>query len=170
MLIDGVGMKTIIINDNKLSIDNINNKTVRVKVFLVNNNNEVLLAYNNYTYQLLGGHVEPNESRNSTIVREIKEEAGIDINFSGEPFLEIKDYNKDYFSDIFYYRIVSNEMPNKEKTNYDFLESQTEFQLGYVPIDDLNKFLNENVKNSMIDVSIYKEMSLALTEYNKIYG
>ena len=51
-------MKRIFINDNYLRKDDIDFEVVRVKALLVNSKGELLLAHNNNTYQLIGGHVE----------------------------------------------------------------------------------------------------------------
>lgn len=170
-------MKRVFINDDNLDISDLDYEVIRVKGIIINSKNEVLLAHNNNTYQFPGGHQENNEDMEEALTREIKEETGIDIyNFTG-PFMQITTYAKNYFhsrknvcNKIYYYRILSDEVPNLEETNYDELERQTDFNLIYVSMDDLNDFLKRNIDNGMVDVSIGKEMLLVLEEYHKLYG
>jgi len=70
-------MKTYIKNPNNLNDEEMDSIVTRVKVFLINNNNEILLALSNGGCQLPGGHREENEDLNDTIKREIQEETGI---------------------------------------------------------------------------------------------
>ena len=124
-----------------------------------------------------GGHVELDEDKEEALIREIKEETGIGIKDVSGPFMEIVTYAKRYFGSdknvcnrIFYYRVLSDDTPNLEETNYDELESQSEFGLFYVHIDDLKHFLHNCLENGTIDVSIGREMLLALEEYNYLFG
>ena len=110
-------------------------------------------------------------------IREIKEETGIGIKDVSGPFMEIVTYAKRYFGSdknvcnrIFYYRVLSDDTPNLEETNYDELERQSEFGLFYVHIDDLEHFLHNCLENGTIDVSIGREMLLSLEEYNYLFG
>ena len=90
-------MKRIFINDNYLRKDDIDFEVVRVKALLVNSKGELLLAHNNNTYQLIGGHVSEGEGLEDTLLREIKEETGIGILSIDGPFIqELKDSNLKY--------------------------------------------------------------------------
>ena len=71
-------MKEIIYNDNTLNDEMIHEWVKRAKVLVVNSKDEILIAHTNDSYYFLGGHVENNESDYECLVREIKEEAGID--------------------------------------------------------------------------------------------
>lgn len=170
-------MKRIFINDDSLTTDDLAYEVIRVKGIIVNNNNEVLVAHNNHTYQFPGGHVEKDEDMENALLREIKEETGIGILDINGPFMQIMTYAKNYFDSgknvcnkIYYYRILSDEVPNLEETNYDELESQTDFGLFYVKVDNFAEFLNESMDNGTIDKNIGREMLLVFDEYNKLYG
>ena len=54
-------MEKIITNDYNLKEEDMTELVKRVKLFLINSNNEILLGYSNYEYQCPGGHVEENE-------------------------------------------------------------------------------------------------------------
>lgn len=170
-------MKTIIINDDKLKEEDIERVVIRVKALLFNSSEKILLAYNNNTYQFLGGHVEEDEDMKLSLQREIKEESGISVNITDDAFLNIITYDNNYFNTgrkvkniIYYYRVFSDDIPNFSYTQYDVLEQKSDFDLFYIPFSDLAEFLNHNINNGMIDIKIGREMLYALKEYKEVYG
>ena len=170
-------MREIIINDDNLTDDDISEVVVRVKGLMINSKGKILLAHNNNTYQFPGGHLEKNESIDDCIVREIKEETGIDLEVNEGPFLCIKTYDDNYFNTgrkilncIYYYRFFTDELPNFKETHYDELELATEFNLYYVVFADLENFLKKSIADGMIDVSIGREMLKVLDVYQELYG
>ena len=54
-------MMEIIKNKHKLQENDITEVVKRVKILLINSNNEILLGYSHNDYQFPGGHVEANE-------------------------------------------------------------------------------------------------------------
>ena len=87
-------MKRVFINDDNLSVDDLAYEVIRVKGIIVNNKNEVLVAHNNNTYQLVGGHVEKDEDIENALIREIKEETGTGIDAMRGPFMQMITYAK----------------------------------------------------------------------------
>ena len=117
-------MERLFINKENLDIDNIDGSETRVKAFIRNSNNEVLLLHNNYTFQLPGGHQLKDETLEISLKRELSEETGISINHSIEPFMMIREYNKNFLNTgknicntIYYYDIETDELPNGAKLN-----------------------------------------------------
>ena len=170
-------MKEIIFNDNNLTEDDIERKVIRVKGLLINSQGKILLAHNNDTYQFPGGHLEDNEDMDECIIREIKEETGIDVKIEERPFLCIKTFDNDYFgtgkkvlNSIYYYRFFTDDLPNFDETHYDELELASEFNLFYVVFADLEKFINKSIDEKTIDPNIGREMIMVVQEYNNIYG
>ena len=170
-------MKKIVINDNNLNNDSMEMEVVRVKGLIINSKGKILLAHNNNTYQFPGGHREDDESNEECIVREIKEETGINVLLKEEPFMCITTYDNDYFgtgrkvlSKIYYYRFFTDELPNYEETHYDALELATDFNLFYIEFDDLKNFLMKCIKNDTIDANIAREMIFVVDVYNEIFG
>ncbi|MBP5678674.1 MAG: NUDIX hydrolase [Bacilli bacterium] len=150
---------------------------VRVKGLIINSRGKILLAHNNHTYQFPGGHVEEGENNDICILREIKEETGIDVTITEPPFLCIKTYDGDYFgtgkkvlNSIYYYRFLTDDMPNYQETHYDELEMATDFNLFYVVFADLENFLKKSIDDGMIDPSIGREMIHVVQIYNDVYG
>ena len=170
-------MKQILINENNLELEDMEKTVIRVKGMIINSNKEILLAHNNGTYQFPGGHKEDDEGMEETLIREVKEETGIDVDLDLGPFMQVVTYDGDYFgtgkkvcNKIYYYVIHTDEVPNYAETNYDELECQTEFNLMYTDVLGLGDFLDDAVKEGMMDPNICREMKLVVDEYNRIYN
>jgi len=161
-------MKVIFNNYDNLKEENINRVVRRAKALIINSNNEILFAHSNNNYFFVGGRVEENETFDEGIIREIKEEAGIDIALEKrEPFFNITYMNKDYPSDgvntksvANYYLIKCDTKPDLSKVSLTDEERVSNFKLVYIKkdkvIEELNKSLencsNKNVVNDTIDV------------------
>lgn len=170
-------MRKIIINDDELEENEIELKVIRVKGIILNSSGKILLAHNNYTYQFPGGHKEDNESLDECIIREIKEETGISLEVTESPFLNIVTYDNNYFdtgkkveNSIFYYRFFTDEIPNFYETHYDELELATDFDLFYVPFNNLKSFIEKNKNDGTINEKIAKEMLYVVSVYNEEFG
>ena len=86
-------MKIIIHNKNNLKETDITEVVKRVKILIINSNNEILLGYSHNDYQFPGGHVEKGEYLDQTIKREIKEETGIILKSQNfKPFAKVISY------------------------------------------------------------------------------
>lgn len=170
-------MQRVFINEDNLEKKDLDYEVIRVKGIIVNGNDEVLLAHNNNTFQLVGGHLEEREDMEEALLREVKEETGIEIKDINGPFMLVEAYYKNYFnsyknvhSKVYYYKLFSDDLPNLDETNYDILERQTDFELFYVPIKKLLLFLDESLKKGKMDKNIYNEMMFALKEYDRVFG
>ena len=72
-------MKKIIINEYNLRAQDLDYEVIRVKGLIVNSQNQILMEFNNNTYQFPGGHLNENEKLEEALLREIREETGITI-------------------------------------------------------------------------------------------
>lgn len=170
-------MKQILINDDDLKEEELDFSVIRVKALIVNSQQEILLAHNNGTYQFPGGHKEDNETLDDCMIREIKEETGIDIDLNVGPFMQITTFDPNYFgtekkvcNKIYYYVVNTDDVPNFEETHYDELECQTDFDLFYVELSGLKAFLEKAIEEGSLAQDIGKEMSLVCSEYDRLYG
>ncbi len=170
-------MKSIIFNENKLTDEDIELEVTRVKGLIINSKNRILLAYNNNTFQFPGGHLEKEENMDKCLIREIREETGIDIEVNEKPFLCISTYDNNYFGSgkcvlnkIYYYRIITDKLPDFSRTHYDELELATDFELFYFNFSNLSLFLKKCLSEGSIDNNIGKEMLEVVNVYNQIYG
>lgn len=147
-------MKKTFYNEDNLNEKDINNSVKRAKMLIINSNNEILLGYGHNTYQIIGGHIEDNESYDECIVREVKEETGITIPFEErDPFLQIKYYCKDYPKEglnseyiINYYSIISDLKPNINIINLTDNEKEGLFEFRYIHLDEVIDELKSNLE------------------------
>ena len=164
-------MKEIIYNDHNLNNEEINEWVKRAKVLVVNSKNEILIAHTDDSYYFLGGHVDGDESDYECLVREIKEEAGIDyVPNIDEPLVSIKyllkdypqeGYNKGYISN--YYVIYDDLVPNPSNVNLTDGEKKGNLRLVYIHkdviLDEVKSYLDickrRNVVRDTIDVLEY---------------
>ena len=141
-------MKEIIYNEDNLKEEEINEWVKRAKVLVVNSKDEILIAHTDDSYYFLGGHVDGDESDYECLVREIKEEAGIDYEPKiDSPFISIKylfkDYpevgiNRGYIAN--YYVIYDDLVPNPNNVDLTEGESEGHLRLIYIHKDQI---LNE---------------------------
>ena len=166
-------METIITNNYNLKEEDITELTKRVKVLLINSDNEILLGYSHYQYQFPGGHIEDGESNVETINREIKEETGIELNIKDiEPFACAYGYYKDWPEvgknkkiEIYYYEVRTDDKPNLDNTKYTDSEREGNFELRYIPLVNVENEIIENTKKHGDRKGIAKEMLRALQIY-----
>ena len=168
-------MKQIITNNYNLTDSDMTEVVRRVKLLLVNSNNEVLLGYSHHEYQFPGGHVEEDENLVDAINREVLEETGIELNITHiEPFACAMGYYKDWPAEgknrkieIYYYEIKTDEKPDLNKTSYTENEKNGNFELRYIPLSKVEEVLktntlefgdNRGIAKEMIDLfKVYKE-------------
>ena len=170
-------MKVKIFNEDNLKESEIDEEVTRVKVFLVNEQKQVLVAYSGGGIQLVGGHVEVGEKMEDTIKREVLEEAGIDITdeMITSPFFEIIYYTKNYknseknrLSNIYYYIIQTEKTPNMDRMNLTEDEKKRGFQLNWISLDEYENHVKQYLdSNKEISRNVANEMLLAFDEYNE---
>ena len=86
----------------KINMDNIDNKVVdkvnnKVRVILLDDNNNVVVTKYADMFMLPGGKINKGESLEKGLVREVKEELGIDLSSDNFiPFIEISTFIEDY--------------------------------------------------------------------------
>lgn len=168
-------MKDIITNKYNLIDKDITEVVQRVKVLLINSNNEILLGYSHHDYQFLGGHVEEQEELIQTLNREILEETGIDLNITNlEPFARGLGYYKDWPDprknrkiEIYYYEVKTDAKPNLNNTSYTDNEKEGDFELRYIPLDQVEIKLKKNLEEYGDEKGIGREMLEVLSIYKE---
>ena len=159
-------MKQLITNNYNLTDSDMTEVVKRVKVLLVNSNNDVLLGYSYNNYQFPGGHVEENETLVQAVNREILEETGIELNITNiEPFACAIGYYKDWPAEgknrkieIYYYEVKTDEKPNLKNTEYNENEKNGNFELRYIPLSDVEDVLKTNAVEYGDENGIAREM------------
>ncbi len=159
-------MKEIVTNKYNLTEEDMTEVVKRVKILLVNSNDEILLGYSHHNYQFPGGHVEENEELIDTVNREILEETGMDLKLKDlEPFARNLGYYKDWPEEgknrkieIYYYEVKTDEKPNLDNTSYTESEKDGGFELRYIPLSNVEEELKKNAEEYGDKKGIAREM------------
>lgn len=141
---------------------------------IINSKGEILLGYSNKTYQFPGGHLENNETLSECLIREIKEETGIELeNKEYQAFFLNKYYNRNYRNTnknrenkVYYFMIKADTKYNLANTNYDEYEKENNYTLEYIPINNVEKLLINSITNNPINKIIVNEMLEVFEEIN----
>ena len=163
-----------------------NNKNVveivtRVKAFVINPKNEILVAYSYGGVQLVGGHVESDEDLEFAMIRELKEESGIQLDEKDEikAFFELRHpYSKKFStgrlreSRIVFYMVRTEKLPNLSKMQLTKRELENELKIEFVSMADFENLCKHTIDNNEKEVNriIAKEMLIAFDELKKHLG
>lgn len=168
-------MERLFINRDNLKKEDIEEEAIRSKGLIINDKDELLLEYNNYTFQFPGGHRKGHESLEETLLREIKEETGNNMNIEYGPFMMITEYcrnyrnsNKNRCNKIYYYSLKCNDLPDYNNRNLSAFERKTDFNLFYVKMDEIEEFLTRSIKDKTLNELIGYEMIEVLKVYKKL--
>ena len=168
-------MKIVIHNEDNLKDNEINKFVYRARGLIINSNNEVLMGSMDNVYQFPGGHLEGSETLDECLIREIKEETGIDVKGKfGKPFYIVKYYDRDYgkkginrYCEFNYYIINTDDKYDLSKTNYDDYEKEYNYKLEYIKLNEFEKKLNNNIDKHEFNKIIYPEIIDVVREYLK---
>ena len=169
-------MKEVIYNYDNLKENEIDEVVVRVKAIIIDDNDVISLGYCNKTYQLPGGHIEYNEDLFDGLIREVKEETGIDISNSEiKPFQKISHFSKNYRNsgknrknDIYYYYIKTNDKFDVNKTSFDERETEYGYTVKEFPLGEIEEVLLNSVNDNINNKVIVEEMLDVIKEFKKI--
>ena len=143
----------VIHNEDNLTLNDANKVTLRAKLIVENNNDEILICHMGVKYFLIGGHIDNDESDEQCLTREVAEESGVTLDFSNILSIASSNYiNKDYpkngditYTNTNYYAIKYDLVPNIEMQNLTEEEKKENFKLMYIPKNEVINFL-ENTK------------------------
>ncbi len=168
-------MKEIIYNYDNLTREEIDEIVIRAKALMINSDNEILLGYCNKTWNFPGGHLEDGETVVQCLIREVKEETGIDIDDANiQPFAKITHFNKNYRNlgknrenEIYYFVVKTNQNFDMDKSNLDKNEKAGDFCLKTIPVENVEKLLIDSIPDNPINKIIVREMLEIIKEYKK---
>lgn len=143
----------VIHNEDNLTLNDANKVTLRAKLIVENNNDEILICHMGVKYFLIGGHIDNDESDEQCLTSEVAEESGVTLDFSNILPIASSNYiNKDYpkngditYTNTNYYAIKYDLVPNIEMQNLTEEEKKENFKLMYIPKNEVINFL-ENTK------------------------
>lgn len=170
-----MNMREIIYNDNNLKENEMTDLVVKVKLMLINRENQILLAYAKNDYEFIGGTHEEGEDLIETINRELNEELGVEVEYNDlKPFAISKGYYKDWPAkgrnkriEINYYVIPFDLKPNFDNMNLTENEKEENFTVKYVDLADIEEVINQNVKQFGDHRGIAKEMLNVIKVYRE---
>lgn len=168
-------MKQIVFNHDNLKEDDIDEVVVRTKGLIINNKDEITLGYSHKTYQFPGGHLEEGETLKDCLIREIKEETGIELEeVTLNPFVKIIYYTKNYRNsgknrknEIYYYIIKTNKVFNMDVANLDEWEQDGNYVVKVIPLKNVKKVLVDSIPDNPMNKIIVEEMLNVLDEYER---
>ena len=173
-------MNYTIFNEDHLKDEEIEETVVRVKAFVMNLKNEILVASSNGGIQLVGGHVEKEEEQVKALKREIKEETGIEVSDEeiSEPFYEVRHYIKNYFNTsknviakMIYYVVKTTKIPDLSQTKLTKQEQDYDFCLKFIPYFEFEDYVDSFLKSEKkINGLIASEMKVVFQELKKLKG
>ena len=149
-------IKNITINEDSLCIYDIREFSSKVRGILVKDN-KLLVANYGGVYLLPGGTIEKNESKEDAIIRELKEETGINYrNIDLEQILTLVYYQKDYPTKsnylvnrllVTHYYIGEYQGIDNNHTNRTDKEIRDGFSLRMIDINNLDTLIKEESNN-----------------------
>lgn len=162
-----------------LSKEQIDEVVTRVKAFLINSKNQVLVAFSNGGYQLPGGHIEKNEDIKLGLIREIEEETGITLNLEqiSSPFFEINYFTPNYKNSgknrqnkVLYFAVKNQLKPNLTNLKLTETEKKYGFKTFLILLDDLSDKLKNSLKTQKVPINkiIEREILKALEVLKQI--
>ena len=138
-----------------------------VGVIVLNENNEMLLEKRSLTkkqspgkWALCAGHIEAGDTPENAILREVKEEIGIDITKNDLEFLDVfrrdKKFDNGQHNNTYIYIYIYK--TNKKVEDY-IIQIEELSEVKYFPIKDIEKALEErNTDYAFYDEPYIKEI------------
>lgn len=132
----------------------------RVSAIFINDNQLLVNKYGEESYCLPGGYVEIGEDSEKAVIRELKEEIGLDfeiIKFGGitETFFTNIRNHKTHGIDFYYFVKLNDDSETIDKLNMNYVENEKngkiEHHYSWIPLNDIKKYniLPNIIKNNL---------------------
>ena len=162
-------LNNIMINECNLKDDEIKEYKTKARLISVNENNEILVIKYDDVYLLPGGSVNTGEDIKKGLLRELKEELGVNLS---EAKLEcstlINFYQRDYIKrnntkvnrliQTYYFVTDKEIIPNLAETELTEEEKNSEFKVLRMNIDDLRKLLENYQTDNPRNIFFIEEL------------
>lgn len=165
-------MEILIHNNNNVKKQEINNYVYRARAIIINSNKEILLGLCDGNYQFPGGHLNPGETIEDCLKREVKEETGIILKEEYPCIYKIEYYNKNWpnegditYTEFNFYLVETDEKPNYNNLNLDDWEKEHNYECVFVKLDELNNLLDKTINDHPNNKIVYKEIKEVMKAY-----
>lgn len=167
----------ILLNKDKLLDSDINERSLKVRALLFDENNKVLVANYNGVLMLPGGKVDNGENIIDALSRELSEELG--NTYTGDEltyFMTLNFYQKDYpkIEDVMvnrlvrtYYFVGSYKAINNDLQQLSEREKKAKFRLELIPLDELENIVLSNNTDNPRNRYFQDELLEVLKHYKK---
>ncbi len=173
-------MKKITLNDDNLTLTDIQNKIIKARAIIINDNKEILLANYAGTFLLPGGKIEDNETIIAGLLREVLEETGIELKTcSLQPLLFIEYFIKNYprrdnnnifdnrYNGTYYYIVHTNKKININKINLKDNELEANFKTIRVKLEHVLPLIEQNKTRNPWNKYFLRELKIVIQEFQK---
>ena len=166
-------MKEKIYNYDNLTEQDITETVIWIKSLIINDN-KILIGNGNNVYQFPGGHLEENETFNECLKREVLEETGIELEDYeiNKPFMKVTFLSKDWpdvgknrKSEIYYYAVKTNKIPDLNKTCYTDNELKNNYKIELFALNEVIEKIKENIPRNEKNKIISPDMITAIEVY-----
>lgn len=139
-------MKTIVLNDDKLFDSEVNKYGSKARAVLLKDD-KILVSHYGGVILLPGGSIDSGETPDDTIIRELKEEIGINYNIDElRKYIVLKYYQSNY-------QTRENEIINRMITTYYYIGDYRGINLGQVKRTE-----KENKDNFYLELLSFEEL------------
>lgn len=167
----------LIINPYNLENNDIEEHNIKARAIIINDKEELLIANYGGTYLLPGGSINYNEDIISGLIRELKEETGIDyITNELEYLCHLDYYQKNYPKRngwaknrliTTYYYIGEFKEISKDNQTLTANELKDNFRLELIPLEELSNIIINNKTNNPRNIYFQNELLTIIKFYKE---
>lgn len=169
-------------NDDNLTPDEIDKTTTKVRAFIYNPiTDAAIIVHYAGLYMLPGGKVDYFETNREALIREIKEETGIQIKPEEiTPYLVINSYDKNYYdrkdgtinrhTKTTFYKIITTASIDDRKKQLTESEIAKKHKVAYVPLHNMKNIVESNDTTNSKRKQFDREILLAINEFLNTLG
>ena len=157
------------------TIQNPDEIKMKSRAIITNNEGKILIANYGGVYLLPGGSIEYGENPGDTIIRELREETGLELQRL-DPFAKIRYFQNSYPARdgrtidrllITYYYIGREKDAIKHDRKLTEKEIKDGFELKYYSVDEIERALEQNETQNPRNKYFNKEIKTIIEQYKK---
>jgi 8-oxo-dGTP pyrophosphatase MutT (NUDIX family) len=166
----------MLINPEQLDASEINTYLHKVRAIMFDQNGRILVTDMRGSYNLPGGRVEENESIEDTLIREVKEETGVEVALEDAELIgNYHFYHRDFpgganrDNEIDLYAITKPVVYNSESASITEYEKDQDFRILLLSREELAYLMNQPSDNNYKKFTNL-ELQVLIDEYVKSRG